>query len=61
MGGSESLLELARRSVLPNDLLTRWLVELEERLRKIEDSLSPNVTWGVGQDELAETKRENAE
>lgn len=61
MGESESLLELARRSVLPSDLLTKWLVELEERLRKIEDSRSSNVTWGVGQDELAETKRENAE
>lgn len=58
---SESLLELAKKSVLPNDLLTKWLIELEERLRKVEDSLSPNVTWGVSQDELAETKRENAE
>jgi len=53
--------ELARENVLSNDLLTKWLMELEERLRRVESSLSPRVTWGVSQAELAETKRENEE
>lgn len=53
--------ELAKENVLSNDLLTKWLIELEERLRRLEASLSPRVTWEVGQAELAETKRENEE
>jgi hypothetical protein len=53
--------ELAKENVLSNDLLTKWLLELEERLRRLEASLSPSVTWEVGQAELAETKRENEE
>ena len=53
--------ELAKKNVLSNDLLTKWLIELEERLRKLEASLSPRVTWGVSQAELAETKKENEE
>jgi hypothetical protein len=53
--------ELAKESVLSNDLLTKWLIELEERVRRLVASLSPRVTWGVGQAELAETKRENEE
>jgi hypothetical protein len=52
---------LAKKSVLSNDLLTKWLVDLEERLRKIESSLSPKVTWEVSQAELAETETENGE
>lgn len=53
--------ELAKERVLSNDLLTKWLVELEERLRRVEASLSPDVTWEVSQDELAENKMENGE
>ncbi|MGB9672180.1 MAG: hypothetical protein ACPLZY_03430 [Candidatus Norongarragalinales archaeon] len=53
--------ELAKERVLPNDLLTKWLVDLEERLRKIESSPSPKVTWEVSQAELAETETENGE
>jgi hypothetical protein len=53
--------ELAKEGVLPNDLLTKWLVDLEERLRKLESSLSPRVTWEVSKAELAETKKENEE
>jgi len=53
--------ELAKKNVLSNDLLTKWLIDLEERLRKLEASLSPNVTWEVSQAELAETKKENEE
>jgi len=53
--------ELAKKNVLSNDLLTKWLIELEERLRRLEASLSPRVTWEVSQAELAETKRENEE
>jgi hypothetical protein len=53
--------ELAKEVVLSNDLLTKWLIDLEERLRKIESSLSLDVTWEVSQAELAETKSENEE
>jgi hypothetical protein len=53
--------EFAKKNVLSNDLLTKWLIDLEERIRKLESSLSPNVTWEVSQAELAETKRENEE
>lgn len=53
--------ELAKENVLSNELLTKWLIELEERLRRLEASPSPHVTWGVSQDELAETRRENEE
>jgi len=49
--------DLAKESVLSNELLTKWLLELEERLRVVEASLSPRVTWGVSQDELAETRK----
>ena len=52
--------EFAKENVLSNELLTRWLVELEERLRRLE-ALSPSVTLEVSQDELAETGRENEE
>jgi len=52
--------ELAKNNVLPNSLLTRWLIDIEERLRRLE-SLSPNVTWEVSQDELAETEDEKRE
>jgi hypothetical protein len=47
------------QSVLANDLLTEWLVKLEERVRAIEASLSPRVTWGVSQAELTETKKKS--
>ena len=53
--------ELAKEIVLSNDLLTKWLVDLEERLRKLESSSSPRVTWEVSKAELAETKKENEE
>jgi len=52
--------ELAKENVLSNELLTKWLVGLEERLRRLE-ALSPSVTLEVSQDELAETGRENEE
>jgi len=52
--------ELAKKNVLPNSLLTKWLIDIEERLRRLE-SLSPNVTWEVSQDELAETEDEKRE
>ena len=54
------LYELAKEHVLSNELLTKWLIELEERLRRLE-ALSPSVTLEVSQDELAETRRENEE
>ena len=54
------LYELAKENVLSNELLTKWLIELEERLRRLE-ALSPSVTLEVSQDELAETRRENEE
>ena len=53
--------DLAKKGALPNGLLTKWLIDLEERLRKIESSMSPKVTWGVSQAELAETETENGE
>jgi hypothetical protein len=53
--------ELAREGVLSNDLLTEWLIEVEERLRRIESSQSPSVTWEVSKAELAETESENEE
>ena len=52
--------ELAKENVLSNELLTKWLVGLEERLRRLE-ALSPSVTLEVSQDELVETGRENEE
>ncbi len=58
---SETLYESAKESVLSNDLLTKWLVDIEERLRKIESSWSPYVTWEVSKAELAETEKENEE
>lgn len=60
-GRDERPYELAKEGVLSNQLLTEWLIELEERLRRVEASLSPDVTWGVSQDELAETGMENGE
>jgi len=53
--------ELAKEVVLSNNLLTEWLIDIEERLRRIESSPSLDVTWGVSQAELAETKNENEE
>jgi hypothetical protein len=53
--------ELAVAGVLSNDLLTKWLIDIEERLRKLEGSLSPRVTWEVSKAELAETENENEE
>jgi hypothetical protein len=53
--------DLAKERVLSNELLTKWLIELEERLRKLEVSLSPNVTWEVSQAELAETEKQSEE
>jgi hypothetical protein len=58
---NKQLYELAKEGVLSNDLLTRWLIDIEERLRKIESSWSPSVTWEVSKAELAETKSENEE
>jgi hypothetical protein len=58
---SEHPYKSAKKSVLSNDLLTKWLLDLEERLQKIESSLSPKVTWEVSQAELAETEIENGE
>jgi hypothetical protein len=55
----EQLSESAGEKVLSNDLLTKRFAELEERVRRLEASLSPNVTWGVSQDELAETEKAN--
>ncbi|MBX5328643.1 MAG: hypothetical protein QHH18_07310 [Candidatus Bathyarchaeota archaeon] len=53
--------ELAKKTVLSNDLLTQWLIDIEERLRKLESSQSLNVTWEVSKAELAETKIESME
>jgi hypothetical protein len=53
--------DLAKEGVLSNDLLTKWLIDLEERLRKLECSWSPCVNWGVSKAELAETKKEDEE
>jgi hypothetical protein len=53
--------DLAKEGVLSNDLMTKWLIDLEERLRKLESSWSPDVTWGVSKAELAETKTEDEE
>lgn len=50
--------ELAKEVALSNDLLTKWLIGLEEGLRRVESSLSLDVTWEVSQAELAETKNE---
>jgi len=57
----KSVYELAKETALSNDLLTKWLIDLEERVRKLESSLSPNVTWEVSQAELAETENESEE
>jgi len=57
----KSVYKLAKEGVLSNDLLTKWLIDLEERVRRLESSLSPNVTWGVSQAELAETENESEE
>jgi len=53
--------ELAKERILSNELLTKWLIDVEERLRRLAASLSPNVTWEVSKAELAETKKENEE
>ena len=53
--------ELAKEGVLSNDLQTKWLIDLEERLRKLESSRSLCVNWGVSKAELAETKKEDEE
>jgi hypothetical protein len=60
-GRSKHFYELAAEGVLSNELLTRWLLDVEERLRKLESSLSPHVTWEVSKAELAETERKNEE
>lgn len=51
------LSEMTKETALSNDLLTKWLINLEERLRKVESLQSPHVTWGVSQAELTETKK----
>lgn len=56
---SKQACDSAKQSVLPNDVLTEWLVKLEERVRAIETSLSPCVTWGVSQAELTETEKKS--
>jgi hypothetical protein len=58
---SKHTYDLAKETVLSNALLTKWLVDLEERLRRLESLWSPNVTWGVSKAELAETKKEEEE
>ncbi len=57
----KSFYELAKKAALANNLLTQWLVKIEERLRKLESSQSLNVTWEVSKAELAETKTEDRE
>jgi len=47
--------------ILSNDLLSKWLIDIEEKLREIESLWSPNVTWEVSKAELAETESENEE
>ncbi len=49
------------RNVLSNEQLTERLTDLEERVSRLEASSSLNVTWGVRQVELAETKRKPEE
>jgi hypothetical protein len=61
MNSQKNPYELAKEGVLPNDLLTEWLIDIEERLRRIESSQSPSVTWEVSKAELAETESENEE
>jgi hypothetical protein len=51
----------AKEGILSNDMLTKWLIDLEERLRKIESSWSLSVNLGVSKAELAETQNENEE
>jgi len=53
---SEQFAELAKKGALSNDLLTAWLLDLEERVRLLESSWSHRVTWEVSKAELAETK-----
>lgn len=57
----KNIYESAKEKVLSNDLLTKWLVDLEERLRRIEVSLSLDVTWGVSKAELVETEKRSEE
>jgi len=45
------------KNLLSNDELTRRPIDLEERVALLESSLSPKVTWGVSQVELAETEK----
>jgi hypothetical protein len=61
MNSQKNPYELAKEGVLPNDLLTEWLIDIEKRLRRIESSQSPSVTWEVSKAELAETETENEE
>jgi hypothetical protein len=61
MANEKSVYELAKETALSNDSLTKWLIDLEERVRRLESSLSPNVTWEVSQAELAETENESEE
>ncbi|MEW6505983.1 MAG: hypothetical protein AB1457_18690 [Chloroflexota bacterium] len=43
------------KNVLSNEQLTRRLIELEQKVSRLENVLSPRMTWSVSQDELAET------
>ena len=61
MNSKKNPYELAKEGILSNDLLTEWLIDIEERLRRIESSQSPSVTWEVSKAELAETESENEE
>jgi len=36
MSKEKSIYELAKKGALSNDLLTKWLLELEERIRILE-------------------------
>jgi len=53
--------EESKAKVLNNEQLAAWLRDLEDRIGKLEASLSPNVTWEVSRDEPAETESENME
>ncbi len=55
---SKRFAELAKKGALSNDLLTAWLLDLEERVRRLESLWSHSVAWEVGKAELAETKKE---
>ena len=52
----EDLYEFSKKAILTNEMLTRWIRDLEERVRKLESNSHVLKVSGSSKDELAKPK-----